>query len=91
MGAAMEQFPGHVLVGWAHSEPQIRILFVFGNRATGRATVSSDLDLAVELMAPENEQLLIFLDNRERWCADLQRVTGMRVKNPELRGTQSRS
>ena len=82
----MEQFPRHVLVDWARSEPQIRALFVFGSRAKGRATVSSDLDLAVELTVPEDERLLTFLDNRQRWRADLQRVTGMRVKNLELRG-----
>lgn len=82
----MEQFPRHVLIDWARNEPQIRALFVFGNRAKGRATVSSDLDLAVELVAPDDEQLLTFLDQRERWRADLQRVTGMRIKNLELRG-----
>lgn len=82
----MEQFPRHVLVAWARNEPQIRALFVFGSRAEGRATVSSDLDLAVELTVPEDEQLLTFLDNRQRWRADLQRVTGMRVKDLELRG-----
>lgn len=75
-----------MLVAWARNEPQIRALFVFGSRAEGRATVSSDLDLAVELTVPEDEQLLTFLDNRQRWRADLQRVTGMRVKDLELRG-----
>jgi predicted nucleotidyltransferase len=82
----MEQFPRHVLVDWARNEPQIRALFVFGSRAMGRATASSNIDLAVELSVPEDEQLVTFLNNRQRWRADLQRVTGMRVKNLVLRG-----
>lgn len=85
----MEQFPRHALVAWARNEPQIGALFVFGSRAEGRATVSSPLDLAVELTVPDDEQLLTFLDNRQRWRADLQRVTGMRVIDLELRGASA--
>jgi predicted nucleotidyltransferase len=72
----MEQFPREVLVDWAARTPEVMALHVFGSRARGTALCYSDLDLAIELIAKEDEQMLVFVDRRQRWIDELSELTG---------------
>ena len=59
---------------WAASKPQISKLWIFGSRAAGTATESSDIDIAVEMVhAPDWDVTLtgIWCRFSRRWECEL--------------------
>jgi predicted nucleotidyltransferase len=87
----MEQYPRLLLAAWARRQPEIRALYVFGSRAMKIATPRSDLDLAVKLVASQDDRMLVFLEHRSRWRRDLSRITGLVVTDLELYGLSTSS
>ena len=78
----MEQFPREALCDWAGTTPDIVALYVCGNQARG--TVSSDLDLAVEVEGGSFGPVVKFVLSRVRWIEELRTMTGIPVKDLEL-------
>jgi predicted nucleotidyltransferase len=72
--------PRQRLVAWAATKPTIRALHVFGSYARGEARPDSDLDIAVEFTAVDDD-LAELIFNCASWKAELTALTGIIVKD----------
>lgn len=82
----MEQFPNGLLVSWAQRQPHIHALHLVEDRGAETAPEKTDLDIALELTVPPDDQVLVFLSNRERWRRELRSLTGMIITELALFG-----
>ena len=83
---ASDSLPGavrQVLTDWADTQPTVLAVHVFGSRARGNALPDSDLDLALEFAG--DDALLQLVVNRSRWKSELSALTGIEVKDIQLR------
>lgn len=65
---------------WAANERLVRRVFIFGSRVRGNYSVSSDLDIAVELpFSDPNTNLAHFQFEQSRWKAELMKIIGLEV------------
>ena|SRR5258708_40064880 len=72
------------LVAWAQRERIVRRAYVFGSRAKGTATPTSDLDLALILDEPHGNALSELIVRRSSWKTELTRALGVPVKDIHL-------
>lgn len=71
---------------WAASEVLIRAVYVFGSRARGDSSPTSDLDIAIEIKcAPEHVDLWFGM-NGPFWQDDLRRRIPLEVNLHHLNG-----
>lgn len=83
-GAAVTVILYDKLAAWAESKPQIAALHIFGSRARGDHAPNSDLDIALEFL-DVGEELTELACSRSQWKRELSDLSGLTVKNLELR------
>lgn len=65
---------------WARKERLVKRAFIYGSRAKGNYSTSSDLDIAIELPSPEaNTNLANFIFEHDRWKSDLMKAIQLDV------------
>jgi len=70
------------LRSWASTNGNVRELWLFGSRATGRSRPDSDVDIAIALMpavGDENWPLFFYFDLRAKWRQELEIIVGRHV------------
>lgn len=69
-----------LLCKWTDENEYVRELWLFGSFAKGKATVASDIDLALRVRGDHARTALgVCLSHREDWQAELESLTGRSV------------
>lgn len=82
MGEGIAPRDLEVLKAWAHTNRCIRRVWIFGSRARGEATQTSDLDVAVEIDAVGRDESaqLSWMDLSPDWRSELATKLSVRVQ-----------
>lgn len=67
---------GSLIAAWAKTHPEIQRVFLYGSRIRGNHRLDSDLDVAVEIEAAENDSdaFTTWMCDQSEWTAELQRM-----------------
>jgi predicted nucleotidyltransferase len=82
----MVEIPRAKLATWTASKPTIQALYLFGSYAHGEARSDSNLDLAFEFIGIDEDDAKL-MSNAALWKAELNRITGIVVKDVYLRAS----
>ncbi|WP_210257927.1 nucleotidyltransferase domain-containing protein [Xanthobacter sp. SG618] len=75
---------------WAASQPLVSEVWLFGSRAKGVSRPGSDVDLAIVISASgEGVRLAFWIENADRWKAELSRQLGLDVSVNHLDWSRS--
>lgn len=72
--------------GWARHESLISEVYLFGSRAKGTATATSDTDIALRFNVANSAVTGVFRLNGERWQNELASLTGLDISLSHLAG-----
>lgn len=72
--------------GWAKHEALISEVYLFGSRAKGTATETSDTDIALRFSVANSAVTGVFMRNGERWQNELKSLTGLDISLCHLAG-----
>ena len=64
------------IVEWGRKRESVKRIWLFGSRAKGISTQTSDLDIAVELNPDDGECLAEWVLNAKKWKQEIQEVVG---------------
>jgi hypothetical protein len=69
-----------IIITWAKRTPQVRAVFVTGNRASGTARPETDVYLALSMIGPEPiSRFATFISHHRAWRAELEAALGLQV------------
>lgn len=87
MQLSLEQV--YAIQTWAHNEPYIREVYLFGSRAKDSAQMDSDADIAIVIDVEDHEIERFFIFSGEHWQKDLSDRTGLKVSLAHLAGPRT--
>lgn len=68
------------LSNWAAEKTLIKKLYIFGSRARGTADSLSDLDIAIELVETDEEEDIVWIDNKGAWKKEISKIVPLEIQ-----------